>query len=71
MKAEKLLIKMLKEELKSIGVKVSKLTDKDLETIAYEWIVNSRAYIEETIEEDIYENETINEIVVKRKAIKE
>ncbi len=71
MKAQKLLIKMLKKELKNKGVKVSKLTNKDWETIAYEWIVNSGDYIQETIGEDIYENETINKIVVKRKAIKE
>jgi len=71
MKAEKLLIKMLKKELKSQGVRVQNFTEKDWEVIAYEWVLQSDSFVEETIGNDITENPKLFKLAKRRKALVE
>ena len=69
MKAQKLLIRMLKKELKSLGFKVQNFTDKDWETIAYEWVKESWSFVEETIGNDLTENPKLFALAKRRKVL--
>ena len=69
MKAQNLLIGMLKKELKFLGYKVKNFTDKDWETIAYEWVKESRIFIEETIGNDMTGNPKLFTLARRRKAL--
>lgn len=69
MRVQNLLIRMLKKELKSQGVKVQNFTAKDLETIAYEWVKEGEAFIAETIATDITENPKLYALAKRRKAL--
>ena len=69
MKAQKLLIRLLKRELSNQGVAVKNFTDEDWEIIAYEWISNSADFIEETIGNDMLENDKLYKLAKKRKAL--
>ena len=69
MKAQDLLIKMLKKELKSLGFKVRNFTDKDWETIAYEWVKESGLFVRETIGDDIVDNPKLFALAKRRKAL--
>lgn len=71
MKAQKLLIKLLKKELKTQGVLVNKFTEADWDVIAYEWVLQSDAFIEETIGNDITENPKLFKLAKRRKALVE
>jgi len=69
MKAQNLLIKMLKKELRSVGFSVNKFTAKDWETIAYEWVRESETFVNETIADDVIENEKLYRLARRRKAL--
>jgi len=69
MKAQNLLIRMLKKELKESGFSVNKFTAKDWETIAYEWVRESQLFVEQTIVSDMAENYKLHKLAKRRKAI--
>jgi O-acetylhomoserine/O-acetylserine sulfhydrylase-like pyridoxal-dependent enzyme len=69
MKAQNLLIRMLKKELKSVGFSVNKFTAEDWETIAYEWVKESQTFVKETIADDVIDNEKLFRLAKRRKAL--
>ena len=69
MKAQQLLIKLLKKHLKSLGFITKNFTDKDWEVIACEWVAQSSDFIEETIGNDMYDNSKLRKLVKNRKAL--
>ncbi len=69
MKAQQLLIKLLKKNLKDLGFITKNFTEQDWEVIACEWITQSSDFIEETIGNDMYDNSKLRKLVKSRKAL--
>ena len=69
MKAQQLLIKLIKLNLKHLGLNTKNFTEDDWNVIAYEWVAQSSDFLEETLYNDMYDNPKLASIMKKRKAL--